>query len=313
MDIIFYHPFFDTQYWLSHLRQVLPKARIRAWKSGDNAHADYALVWQPPVEMLSGRNGLKAVFALGAGVDAILSKLQAHPDMLAKGVPLYRLEDTGMGEQMQEYAVSQVLHWFRRFDDYQALQAEARWKQLESYERSRFSIGVMGAGALGGKVAQSLVSWGFPVRCWSRSRKHYPQVISFAGPNELDAFLSGSRVLINLLPNTPETAGIINRDLLNKLMPQAYVLNLARGVHLIENDLLAALDEGQIKGAMLDVFQKEPLSPKSALWHHPRIKVTPHVAAFTRPLEAIDYIARTICELDSGRRPAGEVDLERGY
>lgn len=113
MDIIFYHPTFDTQWWIEALRKAIPQARVRAWKSGDNDSADYALVWHPPVEMLAGRD-LKAVFALGAGVDSILSKLQAHPEMLKPSVPLFRLEDTGMGEQMQEYAVSQVLHWFRR-------------------------------------------------------------------------------------------------------------------------------------------------------------------------------------------------------
>ena len=118
MDIIFYHPTFDTQWWIEALHKAIPQARVRAWKSGDNESADYALVWHPPVEMLAGRD-LKAVFALGAGVDSILSKLQAHPEMLKPSVPLFRLEDTGMGEQMQEYAVSQVLHWFRRFDDYQ--------------------------------------------------------------------------------------------------------------------------------------------------------------------------------------------------
>ncbi|BDH46334.1 glyoxylate/hydroxypyruvate reductase A [Salmonella enterica subsp. enterica serovar Choleraesuis] len=313
MDIIFYHPTFSSEFWISHLQEALPDAKVREWKQGDNGHADIALVWQPPVEMLSGRHDLKAVFALGAGVDAILSKLQAHPDMLPEGVPLYRLEDTGMGQQMQEYAVSQVLHWFRRFDDYQALKSQARWEPLENYPREEFSIGIMGAGVLGGKVAESLTAWDFPVSCWSRSRKTYPQVTSFAGDDELDAFLASTRVLINLLPNTPETVGIINSELLGKLKPEAFVLNLARGVHLVEDDLLAALDNGQVKGAMLDVFSREPLPEDSALWKHPRVAMTPHIAAVTRPLEAIDYISRTIREIAAGRRPGGEVSLKRGY
>ena len=120
MDIIFYHPTFDTPFWITELEKQLPGSRVREWKPGDNQPADYALVWHPPVEMLQGRQ-LKAVFALGAGVDSILSKLKAHPDMLPEAIPLFRLEDTGMGQQMQEYAVSQVLHWFRRFDDYRPL------------------------------------------------------------------------------------------------------------------------------------------------------------------------------------------------
>ena len=179
MDIIFYHPTFDTPWWIAALEKAIPGARVREWKQGDNDPADYALVWHPPVEMLEGRK-LKAVFALGAGVDSILSKLKAHPTMLDPAIPLFRLEDTGMGLQMQEYAVSQVLHWFRRFDDYQALKNERQWQPLPEYTREAFTVGIMGAGVLGAKVAESLPAWGFPLRCWSRSRKTWPGVESFA-------------------------------------------------------------------------------------------------------------------------------------
>jgi glyoxylate/hydroxypyruvate reductase A len=313
MDIIFHHPTFDTEYWLNRLQQALPQARVRQWKQGDQQPADYALVWHPPVEMLSSRKGLKGVFALGAGVDAILSKLQAHPDMLPDGVPLFRLEDTGMGLQMQEYAVSQVLHWFRRFDDYQRQKQQGQWQPLEDYRREDFTIGILGAGVLGAKVAESLVAWGFPVRCWSRSKKDLPGVESFAGGEALPDFLHGTRVLINLLPNTPQTVGIINRELLGQLAKEAYVINLARGVHLVEADLLAALDSGQLKGAMLDVFSKEPLPENSPLWAHPGVAITPHVAAVTRPDEAIAYIAKTITQLENGESVSGEVSLQHGY
>ncbi|WP_058913934.1 glyoxylate/hydroxypyruvate reductase GhrA [Entomohabitans teleogrylli] len=313
MDIIFHHPTFDASFWLERLQQQLPQARLRVWQEGDNQPADYALVWRPPVAMLNGRRGLKAVFALGAGVDSILSQLREHPGMLAQGVLLYRLEDTGMGLQMQEYAVSQVLHWFRRFDDYQRLKSQCRWEPLEEYQREDFTIGVLGAGVLGGKVAESMVSWGFPVRCWSRSRKHYPQVASYAGAEELPAFLAGTRVLINLLPDTQETRGIINRDLLQQLVRGAYVLNLARGTHVVEDDLLAALDDGQLNGAMLDVFSREPLAPESPLWRHPRVAMTPHIAAVTRPQEAIAWIRAAIRAIENGDRPGGEVNLKRGY
>lgn len=312
MDIIFYHPSFDTQFWLDKLAQTLPHARVREWKLGDNEPADYALVWHPPVEMLQGRS-LKAVFALGAGVDSILSQLNAHPDMLPESIPLFRLEDTGMALQMQEYAVSQVLHWFRRFDDYQAQKQQARWQALDEYQREDFTIGILGAGVLGAKVAESLQSWGFPLRCWSRSRKSWPGVKSFAGENELSDFLQGTRVLINLLPNTSETRGIINVSLLNQLADNAYLLNLARGVHVVEDDLLQALESGKLKGAMLDVFSQEPLPASSPLWAHPRVAMTPHIAAVTRPNEAIEYIARTITRLEQGEPVTGQVDRTRGY
>ncbi|MBA3175717.1 glyoxylate/hydroxypyruvate reductase GhrA [Salmonella enterica] len=312
MEIIFYHPTFNAAWWVNALEKALPHARVREWKAGDNHPADYALVWQPPVEMLAGKP-LKAVFALGAGVDSILSKLNAHPEMLDASIPLFRLEDTGMGLQMQEYAVSQVLHWFRRFDDYQALKNQAIWKPLPEYTREEFGVGIMGAGVLGSKVAESLQAWGFPLRCWSRSRKSWPGVESYAGREELRAFLNQTRVLINLLPNTAQTVGIINSELLDQLPDGAYVLNLARGVHVQEADLLAALDSGKLKGAMLDVFSQEPLPQESPLWRHPRVAMTPHIAAVTRPAEAIDYIARTITQLEKGEPVTGQVDRARGY
>nr|WP_245175504.1 glyoxylate/hydroxypyruvate reductase GhrA [Cronobacter sakazakii] len=295
------------------MQRHLPQARLRAWQPGDNAAADYALVWHPPYDMLRGRVMLKAIFALGAGVDSLLSRLNEYPDLLPSGVPLYRMEDTGMAAQMQEYAISQVLHWFRRFDDYAALQREARWEPLEEYRHADFQVGVLGAGVLGGQVAQNLSRMGFPVRCWSRSRKVLPGVESFAGPDELPAFLRGTRVLINLLPNTPETVGIINAQLLAALNDNAYVLNLARGVHLVEEDLLAALERGKIKGAMLDVFHQEPLPADSPLWRHPRVRITPHVAAVTRPEEAVAFIAQSIARIERGDMPQGQVDVARGY
>lgn len=312
MEIIFYHPTFDIPYWIAELEKQLPGSCVREWKPGDDRPADYALVWHPPVEMLQGRD-LKAVFALGAGVDSILSKLREHPEMLPLSIPLFRLEDTGMGLQMQEYAVSQVLHWFRRFDDYQALKQQARWQPLDEYRREDFTIGIMGAGVLGAKVAEGLQAWGFPLRSWSRSRKEWPQVQSFSGAEELNEFLRGTRVLINLLPNTAETVGIINQQRLAQLPDGSYVLNLARGVHVVEDDLLAALESGKLKGAMLDVFSREPLPAASPLWAHPRVAMTPHIAAVTRPQEAITYIAGTISQLERGETVAGQVDRQRGY
>lgn len=313
MDIIFYHPKANVDSWLQKLKQALPLARIRQWTEGDNHRADYALVWNPPVEVLRQREALKAVFVLGAGVDGILDKLKQCPDMLAKDVALYRLEDTGMAQQMQEYAVSQVLHWFRRFDDYLMQKIAGQWQPLPEYSHQEFTIGVMGAGVLGKKVAESLTIWGFPVRSWSRSKKAFQGITSYAGDDQLAAFLADTRVLINLLPNTPETKGILNKERLNQLAEGAYVLNLARGAHLIESDLLAALTSGKIKAAMLDVFATEPLPADSPLWGHPRIAITPHIAAMTHPSEAIAFIAETINIIEQGKEAGGKVSIIRGY
>lgn len=313
MDIIFYHPTFNAQHWIEGLQRRLPGARVRAWRPGDTAPADYALARQPPVEVLQGRKGLKAVFALGAGVDDFLNQLRQHPDMLPQDMPLFRLEDTGMGRQMQEYAVYHILGWFRRFTEYQQQKSQAIWQHLPNRRRDAFTIGILGAGVLGSSVAESLKMWGFPLRCWSRSPKDIPGVTSFHGEAQLSDFLSETQVLINLLPNTPQTAGILNRALLSQLKPGAYLLNLARGAHLVEEDLLSALEAGELAGAALDVFVNEPLEKNHPFWAHPAIAITPHNAAVTLPEEAMDYIAKSIAQLNAGETPSGQVDITRGY
>lgn len=313
MNIIYYHPLFNAQEWLTGIKQRLPQAEIREWQRGDERPADYALVWRPPHEMLANRRDLKAVFALGAGVDAILDQERKHPGTLPAGVPLLRLEDTGMAQQMQEYALSYVLRYFRRFDEYQALQQRQEWQPLDPHSLDDFTIGILGAGVLGQSVARKLTEFGFSVRCWSRSAKQIDGVQSFAGEAQRGAFLDGVKLLINLLPNTPETVGILNRELFAQLRPGAYLINIARGAHLVEADLLAALGQGQLAAATLDVFAREPLPQDHPFWRHPRVTITPHIAAITLPQQAMDQIAANIRALEAGHAPAGVVDRQRGY
>ncbi|AWC76537.1 glyoxylate/hydroxypyruvate reductase GhrA [Serratia marcescens] len=313
MNIIYYHPLFNAQEWLAGIKQRLPQAEVREWQRGDERPADYALVWRPPHEMLANRRDLKAVFALGAGVDAILDQERKHPGTLPAGVPLLRLEDTGMAQQMQEYALSYVLRYFRRFDEYQALQQRQEWQPLDPHSLDDFTIGILGAGVLGQSVARKLTEFGFSVRCWSRSAKQIDGVQSFAGEAQRAAFLDGVKLLINLLPNTPETVGILNRELFAQLNSGAYLINIARGAHLVEADLLAALEQGQLAAATLDVFAREPLPQDHPFWRHPRVTITPHIAAITLPQQAMDQIAANIRALEAGHAPAGVVDRQRGY
>jgi glyoxylate/hydroxypyruvate reductase A len=224
-----------------------------------------------------------------------------------------RLEDTGMGQQMQEYALAYVLRYFRRFDEYYLQQQQQNWQPLDPHTFDNFTVGILGAGVLGKSVAQKLVAFGFNVRCWSRSAKQIDGVTSFAGDEQLSAFLDGTTLLINLLPNTPETQGILNEQLFRHLAPGAYFINIARGAHLVENDLLRALEQGQIAGATLDVFATEPLPQEHPFWRHPRVTITPHIAAITLPQQAMDQIVANILKVEAGQTPLGVVDMQRGY
>ncbi|WP_421670754.1 glyoxylate/hydroxypyruvate reductase GhrA [Rahnella sp. EDr1-12] len=313
MNIIFYHPTFDAKPWIDGITKRLPQANVRVWNAADDEPADYALVWRPPHAMLAPRTQLKGIFALGAGVDAILTQEARQPGTLPAGVPLIRLEDTGMALQMQEYALASVLRYFRRMDEYQLFQQQKQWRPLAPHSRSDFTVGILGAGVLGSSVAKTLAGMKFTVRSWSRSAKSQEGVQSFFGDDQLEAFATGCKVLINLLPNTPHTAGILDHQLFTYLHHNAYLINLGRGGHLVEGDLLRALDSGQIAAATLDVFVEEPLPAMHPFWTHPRVSITPHVAADTLPEEAMDSIVNNILAIEAGREPEGRVDLARGY
>ena len=309
MNIIYFNDGEDTAYWLAGLRAALPRADIRAWRPGDNAPADYALVWKAPPEMLAGRTDLKAIVNLAAGVD----KLLAMGDALPAGVPLYRLEDAGMAVQMAEYATHAVLRHFRRFDEYAAQAARQEWKFLPSRSRREYTVGVMGLGAIGCRVAQTLLHFGFPVRGWSRRRKTVAGVQCFAGRENLNDFLQNVHALICVLPLTPETHGILNRSTLEPLAYDACLINIARGAHLVETDLLAALDSGRLGHAALDVFDAEPLPARHPFWHHPRISITPHMAGETLRDDTVRQVAEKLLGLERGETVSGQIDRHAGY
>ncbi|KIF80148.1 2-hydroxyacid dehydrogenase [Noviherbaspirillum autotrophicum] len=310
MRILFHSSADDPAAWLSALAAALPEASLRVWQEGDDAPADYALVWKPPAAMLQGRHALKGIFNLGAGVDAILQL----GDALPAGVPLIRLDDAGMAIQMAEYVMHAVLRYYRRFDELEAQARAGKWnRSLHPFRKSDFPVGILGLGVLGTKIAQALAPFGFPLLGWSRSGKDIPGVSCHAGEPELDTFLRSTRVLVCVLPLTSETAGILNRANMAKLRNGAYVINIARGAHLVEEDLLALLHEGHIAGATLDVFQTEPLPAAHPFWQEPRVTITPHVAALTLLQESVEQIAVKIRAMQRGETVAGIVDRNKGY
>jgi glyoxylate/hydroxypyruvate reductase A len=292
--------------WIEALRAALPGATVEEWRPGA-PQADHAVVWAPPQQFLDEQGALKGIFNIGAGVDALL-KLKLPPKAL-----LVRLDDAGMSVQMAEYVCHAVIRHFREFDAYERESAQGKWAFRRPRQRSEFTVGVLGLGVLGERVAQALHVFEFPVRGWSRSPKQVPGIECFAGAAQFDEFLSGTRVLVNLLPLTPETEDILDRENLSRLLPGAYVINVARGGHLVEEDLLALLESGQLAGATLDVFRTEPLPPEHPFWRHPKITVTPHTSARTLRAESVAQIARKIEALGRGEPIAGVVDRERGY
>ena len=226
---------------------------------------------------------------------------------------LVRLEDSGMAHQMVEYATHTVLRYLRRLDEYDALQREHRWQKLPPYALKDFTVGVMGMGVLGARVAQTLAGFGMPVRGFSRTKRDIDGVQTFAGAGQFETFLDGTRVLINLLPHTPDTEGILNQRTFERLAPGAYLVNLARGGHLVDDDLLHAMQTGQIAAATLDVFHTEPLPDNHPFWRTPRLTITPHISAETLREESIEQIAHKIMALTRGEPISGIVDVKRGY
>ncbi len=218
-----------------------------------------------------------------------------------------------MAEQMVEYVTLAVLRAYREMDVYGVQQRERRWQPRRRLAKAEFGIGILGLGVLGRAIAAVLVGLGFPVAGYSRSAKDAPGVATFAGRASLPAFLSRSRVLVCLLPSTPETRGIVDRRTLAALPPGAHVINIARGDLIVDEDLIALLDAGHLAGATLDVFRTEPLPADHVFWHHPRITVTPHVSAVTLIAESAAQVAAKIRKTEQGQTVTGVVDRIRGY
>jgi glyoxylate/hydroxypyruvate reductase len=296
--------------WLVGLRAALLDLQVQAdvslWQPGA-PQADYAVVWAPPQQFFDEQPALKAVFNTGAGVDALL-KLR-----MASQTQIVRLDDAGMSVQMAEYVCHAVIRHFREFDAYEADTRAGHWSFRKPRSRADFAIGVLGLGVLGQRVVQALKAFDFPVHGWSQSAKQIQGVHCWHGTHQLDDFLRQSKVLVCLLPLTPYTENLLNHRTLGLLQPGGYVINVARGAHVVDEDLIALLDSGHLVGATLDVFRQEPLAAMHAFWKHPKITVTPHTSARTLRDESITQIVRKIVAVHSGHTVLGTVDRAKGY
>jgi len=306
VDVLLQMPGRAADAWRNALAEALPEAAIAVWPDGPPGPA-YACVWRPPDDLFVRVQPTKAIFNLGAGVDALL----AVPT-LPQGVPVIRLEDAGMAEQMAEYATLAVLRAYREADVYAAQQREARWHPRERLPKAEFGVGLLGCGVLGRAIAAALAPFGFPLAGWNRTRKAPPGVAAY-GRDEFASFLAASRALVCTLPLTPQTSGLLDRAALSQLPRGAHVINMARGEIVVDADLIALLDETHLASATLDVFRVEPLPPEHVFWHHPRITMTPHVSAVTLIRESVAQVAAKIRRLERGETITGIVDRHRGY
>lgn len=309
MVLLFMSDSDDPKVWAEALRAFEPDLEVRVWPDvGVAEEIEFALVWLPPPGMLAGLPGLKLIQSLGAGIDHIFS----DPD-LPRDVPVARLVDDELTRQMVEYVTLAVLSRHRRIDRYRHLQAERQWRPSRSVPLSASRVGVLGLGVIGAATATALAGLGLAVAGWSRAPKQIDRVENFAGAGGLDAFLARSDILVCLLPLTPETEGVLNARTLGALPEGAYVINVGRGGHVVEADLIAAIDGGHLSGAWLDVFRSEPLPSDHPFWSHPSVTVTPHVAALTEPASAAAQVIENIRRARQGREPLHRVDLAAGY
>jgi len=302
VNILFASETEKAEFWLPLLQRALPEDRFFV---SEEQSVDVALIATPPAGTLGRLKGAKLIQSLWMGVE----KLLADPDY-PRGVPLARLIDPGMVAAMSESVLAHVLDWHRHHYRYHAQKAKVEWRRYKQYLASDRTVGILGLGELGGDAARKLLALGFRVAGYSRRPKNLEGVQSFT---DLEAMLPLCNALVCLLPLTAHTRGVLNAKNFSLLKKHSAIVNLARGGHMVIDDLLKALDSGHLAHAYLDVFDTEPLPRDSPLWKHPGVSITPHSAALTEPRTAIARIVENVERVRRGETPHDLVDFAAGY
>jgi glyoxylate/hydroxypyruvate reductase A len=294
--------------WAQHFAARAPDLPFRLWPDvGDPAQVRYLAAWVPPDNVATSFQNLELIFSVGAGVEQFdLSQLPPH-------IPVVRMLEPGIAEGMVEYVTMAVLALHRDLVHFIAQQRQQTWREIRLTHAAKRRVGVMGLGQLGQAVLDRLKPFGFPLAGWSRSPRSIEGVSCFAGQETLPDFLARTDILVCLLPLTDETRGILNASLFERLPRGAQLVNVGRGGHLLEADLIEALERGTLSAAVLDVAEQEPLPAGHPFWHHPRILLTPHIASMTTPETAVEFVLETIGRHKRGEDLPGRVDRERGY
>ena len=309
MSIVIIYPNRDLSDWVAALHAHDPELTVEVWPQiSDPGKVEYVLCWNHPEGALQEFPRLKCVSSLGAGVNHLLNDTTCPPE-----IPLVRLIDTGLKQSMAEYVMLGVLEHLRRFTGYRRQQQRGEWMPQPVPRISELGVGLMGYGELGGYVAEKLSAFGFSVHGWARRPRQSFTVNLFTGNDALGEFLARSDILVCLLPLTAETQGILNAETFGRLPRNAYLINAARGAHLVDADLLSALDSGHLSGALLDVFREEPLPKQHPFWKHDRITLTPHIASVTNPCSAALQVVENYRRALKGERLFNLVDRRQGY
>jgi len=296
--------------WQAAFARVLPNVEVRGWNDPtvDPARVAYVLVWEPEPGRLARYRNLRLIFSTAAGVDHIVN----DPD-LPSGIPVIRMGADEMAQTVGEYACLAALMILRDLPRMLAAQQSAQWQRFETGRTARDTrVGIMGMGVIGQRTADMLEGIGFVVHGWARTPRPEGMRV-FAGMEQLDAFLACTDILINILPDTPQTRGLMDARRLAMLPVGAGLINVGRGTWLVMQDLIAALDRGQISLAVLDVFATEPLPPDDPAWRHPRIMVTPHLAGFASRPSRARSVASGIAQHEAGQPIANRYEAGRGY
>lgn len=308
MKIIVYNKK-NSELWTSAVRNAFPDADVRHWVE-EACHdwlADYAVIWQPPAEFFQQQTQLKAVFNQGVGVDGLV-----NIESLPADLPVFKLRGVGMEEYMSDYVIYGLLHFYRDFDYYRQQQLDSHWQPHKISKKSEWTVGILGLGVIGKAVAKAVSDSGFPVIGWSRTEKQVDGVNAVSGDAGLDYLLKHSRVLVNLLPSTPSTQKLLNQKALEKLPEDSVLINGGRGDVIEIEALQNLLETGRMRGAVLDVFEVEPLDNKHPLWQNRRVIVTPHVAAPTPIERAMEQIVADVALIEQGEMPPA-IDKSLGY
>lgn len=299
----------DGVHWKKVLEAGLGPVDFRTLDGlGDKGDIEIALAWKPPAGLIASFPNVKLIVSLGMGVDHLLAD-----DQLPAGVPIVRIMDDGLVGQMSEYAIYWALRHHREIDKYAASQRARQWKPEDFVDTINRRIGVMGLGSIGQDTAAKFAALGFPTAGWSRTAKSLPGIETFHGADGLQRFLARTDILIDVLPLTRDTRGLLDAKAFAALPRGAYFINMARGGHVVDNALLAALESGQISGAALDVFNVEPLPQDHPYWTHPKVHVTPHIAGATNPRTASPGVIENIKRMRAGQALIHTVDPKSGY